>query len=360
MRTANDERVKKMSNGKFYCGLTDKMMARSGGPNRQQSNFFWPDNEENAKTPKSTRKNYSKQQNTAINYGSGDGGFGSEYHHNNDVTDNLTSPKDRYKQQQKSGIEFYDMETASQAASNNRVNNRNNGLSSASSSTSSTSTTPEGNKNNKKISFDSQQSNNRGILRQQQQQSPILGRDNNFTRNNITSKTINHKIITSNDEGGGGRNYNNGSGGGIDDLDLKAENLHITSRNSTSSSNTTSYTNFDDSNKNHGHTEGRRNYQQDDQNDSSCLKNSKNMMRSSVLNDDYGKSIQYGRNYGKTKNIDVINNGVLDYNPNEAKLRAKDQLRSNIFFFNDNTDSNKVKSVRDAAVGRIGVGLPDL
>lgn len=51
---------------------------------------------------------------------------------------------------------------------------------------------------------------------------------------------------------------------------------------------------------------------------------------------------------------------VIPQYPNEAATRAHSHLRSNIFFNDSSYEENQPRSVRESAVGRVGVGLPNI
>lgn len=81
-----------MIKGKFYTGLPDKMMNRSRGMDRQQTNFFWPDESEAEETPSRQRSVAKKMTSAMVN--------------NEQQVD--IKPKELFKKQLSSGIQFYD------------------------------------------------------------------------------------------------------------------------------------------------------------------------------------------------------------------------------------------------------------
>lgn len=97
-----------MINGKFYTGLTDQMMSRSRIVNRQETHFFWPDESkmEAVQTRKGARPTNSINNNDR-----------SAKNNNNYMTtsNNLSridspeiKPKELFRKQLSSGIEFFD------------------------------------------------------------------------------------------------------------------------------------------------------------------------------------------------------------------------------------------------------------
>lgn len=97
-----------MSSGKFFSGLTEGMMRHSDRPDRQKSNFFWPEEEEVESVPETRSKSRrSSVQSPDRNYSQ----------HNEDIP----SPSDLHAKQQTSKIEFYD---TVDDAKTNRLNNQ--------------------------------------------------------------------------------------------------------------------------------------------------------------------------------------------------------------------------------------------
>lgn len=85
-----------MINGKFYTGLPSEMMARSRVVNRQETNFFWPDESHMESVSSKPKRTPSKVTSPIVNY-------------NNDTTDSTDiKPKELFRKQLTSGIEFYD------------------------------------------------------------------------------------------------------------------------------------------------------------------------------------------------------------------------------------------------------------
>lgn len=87
-----------MSNRKFFSGLPEKMMVRSTGPNRQQTNFYWPD-DSNADDVCSVRSNRMRNRSLSM---------ASVLSQSQASTDTEESRK-RRSRDLKSRIEFYDM-----------------------------------------------------------------------------------------------------------------------------------------------------------------------------------------------------------------------------------------------------------
>lgn len=80
-----------MLNGKFYTGLTEHQLNRSAGPNRQKTNFFWPDEKET--TPKNASPR-SRNSDVARKY--------------NESGEAVRDPKELFKKQLTSKIHFND------------------------------------------------------------------------------------------------------------------------------------------------------------------------------------------------------------------------------------------------------------
>lgn len=94
-----------MINGKFFSGLTDKMMNRGGsGPDRQRTNMYWPDEEDSvpaneySHTPTSRQRTPSTRTSSSRN-----SSIGYDSQSENDV-----NTKELVKKQQESKIKFYD------------------------------------------------------------------------------------------------------------------------------------------------------------------------------------------------------------------------------------------------------------
>lgn len=83
-----------MLKGKFYTGLPEKMMNRSRGMNRQQTNFYWP-NESEAEDSKTTREKRRSERVCVDRQPA-----------NNDDVD--IKARDRFQKSLTSGIEFFD------------------------------------------------------------------------------------------------------------------------------------------------------------------------------------------------------------------------------------------------------------
>lgn len=87
-----------MIKGKFYTGLPEKMMNRSRGMDRQQTNFYWPDESEAEETPsrkvRPTQTKVSPMTSATAN--------------NSKVVADDIKPKELFHKQLSSRIEFYD------------------------------------------------------------------------------------------------------------------------------------------------------------------------------------------------------------------------------------------------------------
>jgi hypothetical protein len=84
-----------MSDRKFFSGLPEKMMTKHSGPNRQQTNFFWPNDSEINSSAYKKLKNKSLSTASLANYSQA-----------STDTDEL---RHRRTKDMKSKIEFYDM-----------------------------------------------------------------------------------------------------------------------------------------------------------------------------------------------------------------------------------------------------------
>lgn len=92
-----------MLNGKFFTGLPPKMIDRgTPRPDRQKSNFFWPDESDESPGSPSPRKSQSSLKTTQKDQR---------------ITPNTEeiTPKNLYHKQLKSKIEFYDTVDSSPA-----------------------------------------------------------------------------------------------------------------------------------------------------------------------------------------------------------------------------------------------------
>ncbi|XP_055699176.1 uncharacterized protein LOC129799375 [Phlebotomus papatasi] len=90
-----------MINGKFFTGLTDKMMKKNGdGPNRLESHLYWPDES----TTPSVRESSHRDSVLAARRRQSDTPSTSQL---NNATDDV-APRDLVRKQMKSRIEFYD------------------------------------------------------------------------------------------------------------------------------------------------------------------------------------------------------------------------------------------------------------
>lgn len=64
--------------------------------------------------------------------------------------------------------------------------------------------------------------------------------------------------------------------------------------------------------------------------------------------------------YHSTKNYENPVGLVIPQYPNQASIRAHSHLRSNIFFNDSSYEEDRPRSVRESAVARVGVGLPNI
>lgn len=96
-----------MLNGKFYTGLTENQLNRSAGPNRQKTNFFWPDEKEVG-----TKNASPRVRNSEI--------VARKYNESGEVRD----PKDLFKKQLSSKILFNDATDASKTPPSVRRQNQ--------------------------------------------------------------------------------------------------------------------------------------------------------------------------------------------------------------------------------------------
>lgn len=88
-----------MIKGKFYSGLPSEMMARSKAVNRQATHFFWPDESDAESVTPRSRRTTSKSTPISTN------------NNNNNQTNSAQTdftPRDLFRKQLSSGIEFYD------------------------------------------------------------------------------------------------------------------------------------------------------------------------------------------------------------------------------------------------------------
>lgn len=84
-----------MIKGKFYTGLTSEMMGRSRTVNRQQTHFFWPDETDAESVAPRSKKTVSKPALAPVN------------NINNDDQSDI-KPRELFRKQLSSGIQFYD------------------------------------------------------------------------------------------------------------------------------------------------------------------------------------------------------------------------------------------------------------
>lgn len=87
-----------MINGKFYTGLTNEMMSRGRTVvNRQESHFFWPDETHVESVSSRAKRTNSKP-----------GPITTNNNNNTETTQSDIKPKELFRKQLSSGIEFYD------------------------------------------------------------------------------------------------------------------------------------------------------------------------------------------------------------------------------------------------------------
>lgn len=97
-----------MLNGKFYTGLTENQLNRSAGPNRQKTNFFWPDDRE--RPANNATSNRSRNNDVARKY--------------NESGELVRNPKELFKKQLSSKIQFYDTTDSSKTPPSVRKQNQ--------------------------------------------------------------------------------------------------------------------------------------------------------------------------------------------------------------------------------------------
>lgn len=99
-----------MINGKFYSGLTSQMMNRSRIVNRQETHFFWPD-ESGMEAVQSRKGRGSSTTTTAVN-NNDSAAKNNNYSAANNMLQRSDStdikPKELFRKQLSSGIEFFD------------------------------------------------------------------------------------------------------------------------------------------------------------------------------------------------------------------------------------------------------------
>lgn len=88
-----------MIKGKFYTGLPSEMMTRSRVVNRQNTNFFWPDETDMVSVADKSKRTPAKSSSTAPAVTN----FNNESANSTDI-----KPKELFRKQLSSGIEFYD------------------------------------------------------------------------------------------------------------------------------------------------------------------------------------------------------------------------------------------------------------
>lgn len=100
-----------MSNGKFFSGLTDTMMKHGPKPDRQRTNFFWPD-DSNAKSVVEEKRDARRSSIKSPE---------RELYISHNASLEVASPKNLHAKQQSSKIEFYDeVETPIRSKINNK------------------------------------------------------------------------------------------------------------------------------------------------------------------------------------------------------------------------------------------------
>lgn len=101
-----------MINGKFYSGLTSQMMSRSRIVNRQETHFFWPDESKMEAVPsRKGRASSSLQPTTAVNNNDSAAKNNNYAPANNKLQRSDSTeikPKELFRKQLSSGIEFFD------------------------------------------------------------------------------------------------------------------------------------------------------------------------------------------------------------------------------------------------------------
>lgn len=113
-----------MIKGKFYTGLTSEMMARSRIVNRQETHFFWPD-ESRMETVQSRKVRASSiLPTTSSNNNNSNSAPTKSNNNNNNSFDRCDSieikPKELFRKQLSSGIEFHDNVNAKTPESHRR------------------------------------------------------------------------------------------------------------------------------------------------------------------------------------------------------------------------------------------------
>lgn len=96
-----------MLNGKFYTGLTANQLNRSAGPNRQKTNFFWPDEKET--TPKTASPRSRNSDVVARKY---------------NESGEMRNPKELFQKQLTSKIQFNDGSDVSKTPPSVRKHNQ--------------------------------------------------------------------------------------------------------------------------------------------------------------------------------------------------------------------------------------------
>lgn len=407
-----------MSNQKFFSGLTNKMMEKDlKVPDRQRSHLFWPDESgQESVSTSSYRSKQGRQTSTPIRSNNQQTEYEPEvtprerFNHQLtskveffdmvDSTPNIKSPtvqpipvSDKYcndnrKHNLNSSIQFYDFVEDNKNTRNNKKkeepnNKRINNVQVEKKRISfNNSPTPE------KEIFEVKKS----ILKNQKNQPEIIIKNKtNSQPKRSLSKSVENLAMRNGQTNSNPNRFDEE----MERVEKKIRNIKISNvkNNERRESNDRSYNdrnkknNFEDSyfnpepDRNRNINNHRRNtiFQQEEDNlqiigsakyrqeqDRNTTRNYNNGGRYHQVNndDDYQRPSQRERRI--EINLDEDSSDRGDYgNPlprHEVRQRAQTQLKSNISFFSDANDSAYQKrplSVRDSAVYRVGVGLPD-
>lgn len=408
-----------MSNQKFFSGLTNKMMEKDlKVPDRQRSHLFWPDESgQESVSTSSHRSRPGRQTSTPIRSNNQQTEYEPEVtpreRFNHQLTSKVeffdmvdSSPQqksptiqpipvsDKYcndnrKHNLNSSIQFYDFVEDNKNTRNNKKkeepnNKRINNVQVEKKRISfNNSPTPE------KEIFDVKKS----ILKPQKNQPEILIKNKtNSQPKRSLSKSVENLAMRN-----GGQTNSNSNPNRFDEemerVEKKIRNIKISNvknnerRDSYNERNKKN--NFEDSyfnpepDRNRNINNHRRNtiFQQEEDNlqiigsakyrqeqDRNTTRNYNNGGRYHQVNNDddgYQRSTQRERRIEINLDEDSSERGDYGTTPlprHEVRQRAQTQLKSNISFFSDANDSAYQKrplSVRDSAVYRVGVGLPD-
>lgn len=410
-----------MSNQKFFSGLTNKMMEKDlKVPDRQRSHLFWPDESglESVQASSSRIKPGGRQTSTPVRVNNEKTEYENEvtprerFNHQltskvefyDDVVDSSPQIKtqivqpapvsDKYcndnrKHNLNSSIQFYDfVEENKNISRNNKKkeepnNKRINNVQVEKKRISfNNSPTPE------KEIFEVKKS----ILKNQKNQPEVIIKNKTYSQ---PKKSLSQSVENLAMRNGQTNQNPNRFDEEMERVEKKIRNIKISNvkNNERRDSNERSYNdrnkknNFEDSffnpepDRNRNINNHRRNtiFQQEEDNlqiigsakyrqeqDRNSTRNYNNGGRYHQVNndDDYQRSGQRERRI--EINLDEDSSDRGDYGTplprHEVKQRAQTQLKSNISFFSDANDSAYQKrplSVRDSAVYRVGVGLPD-